>query len=141
MSDHHKRAKEFAALISEYLSQKSIRVEAEYAVEVGMASKRKKLHRFDFGSSDILIECKHYNWTSTGKNPSGKIATINEALLYFLAAPRCKKLLFVPKTGLQGTRRAETLIARYLRLHGHLIPDDVEIWEFDKSTLSAERIA
>ncbi|HVF70031.1 MAG TPA: hypothetical protein VM940_00300 [Chthoniobacterales bacterium] len=136
----HEKVRDFADKVHAHLLRKGINVGPEYAIEVGISSKREKKHRFDFGSPLVLVECKHYDWTESGGNPAAKIATINEALLYFLAAPQCKKMLFVPKTGLQGIRRQETLIARYLRLHGHLIPDDVEIWEFDKISLTAERI-
>ena len=51
-------------------------------------------------------------------------------MLYFLLAPKgFRKILFVLRDYSQ--RRRETLGQYYVRTHGHLIPDDVEILEYD----------
>ena len=57
----------------------------------------------------------------------------NEAMYYFhCAPPKFRKILFV----LRDVRRAtgETLSSYYIRIYGHLIPEDVEIWEFNEES-------
>ncbi|MEY8198885.1 MAG: hypothetical protein RPS47_06560 [Colwellia sp.] len=96
------------------------------------------MHCFDHGNENILVECKSYNWTSGGNNPSAKISTLNEAMVYFHATPNgYTKKLFIAKTAKKGVRRSETLAEYYVRLNGHFIPDNVEIWEFDSDTSEA----
>lgn len=54
----------------------------------------------------------------------------NEAMYYFSAAPAdYRKILFVLKD--TSTNREETLDEYYVRTFSHLIPNDVEIWEYD----------
>ena len=54
-------------------------------------------------------------------------------MYYFLVAPPgFRKILFVLKD--LGDRRQETLAEYYIRTYRHLIPRDVEIWEFDESS-------
>jgi len=38
-----------------------------------------------------------------------------------------------------SNKRDETLCEYYLRVKAHLIPEDVEIWEFDQISLNAKR--
>ena len=135
------RGAEFARRVGEYLARAGHVVEPEYALAVGLSSHRKKSHRFDYGSEALLVECKHYDWTEGGNNPSAKISTLNEAMMYFYAAPKSyRKMVFVSATARKGVRRSETLAEYYVRLHGHFIPDDVEVWELDGDSLSARRI-
>ncbi|WP_020158534.1 restriction endonuclease [Methylobacter marinus] len=140
MSNKH-RGDAFARLVGEYLSRNGYHVEPEYPTSVGLGARKKK-HRFDFGNEKILIECKAYDWTAGSNNPSAKIATLNEAMMYFHSAPPdYKKMVFVSATGKKGVRTSETFAEYYARLHGHFIPDDVELWEFNTETLNARRIA
>jgi hypothetical protein len=107
-------------------------------VEVGI-SVRKKPHRFDLGSAKppILVECKSHRWTTGDNMPAAKMTVWNEAMYYFYVAPReFRKIMFV----LKHERRAQSLAAYYIRTHGHLIPDGVEIWEFDEETRSGARL-
>lgn len=58
-------------------------------------------------------------------------------MYYFHLAPATyRKILFV----LKHSRREVTLASYYLRTHGHMVPDGVEIWEFDTETNSAEQL-
>ena len=69
--------------------------------------------------------------------PSAKMTVWNEAMYYFHLAPaRYRKVLFV----LKHARREVTLASYYLRTHGHMVPNGVEIWEFDAATNTAEQL-
>jgi hypothetical protein len=131
----------FSKIVGEYLKYQGFDLQPEFIVHVGLNSRTKKPHAFDHGNNSMLIECKYYGWTKGGNNPSGKIATINEAMVYFHATPDSySKKLFISKTSKKGIRRPETLAEYYVRLHGHFIPDNVEIWEFDSTTNEARKL-
>jgi len=131
----------FTKKIHEYLRANGNDLKPEYVVQVGLSFQHKKKHAFDLGNSTQLIECKYFNWTENNNNPSGKIATLNEAMLYFIAAPAgFRKRIFVKRTDKKGKRKPETLAEYYTRLYRHFIPDDVEFWEFDEVAQSAKRI-
>lgn len=38
-------------------------------------------------------------------------------------------------------KRSETLAEYYIRTYSHLIPEDVELWEYDELTMSAVQLA
>src|SRR5688572_3727908 len=67
------RGTEFASAVGQFLEMLGLKVEREYSAEVGIGSKGTKHHRFDFGSPEVLVECKCYGWTEGGNNPSAKI--------------------------------------------------------------------
>ena len=126
------RGADFAASVGKYLASTGIQVAPEYSAKVGIGSKAAKNHRFDFGNSETLVECKCYDWTAGGNNPSAKISTLNEAMMYFHSTPASfRKMLFLPKTEKKGVRNPETFAEYYFRLHGHFIPTSVEVWELD----------
>jgi hypothetical protein len=128
--------------VGQYLAALGLKVEREYPVQVGIGSKATKDHRFDFGSPEVLVECKCYGWTEGGNNPSAKISTLNEAMMYFHSTPGTfRKLLFLPKTSKAGTRNPETFAEYYVRLHGHFIPASVEVWELDVPTGKARQVS
>ena len=138
---NREKGEEFARAVGEYLQLQGFDVEAEYTVEVGLNSKQKKAHRFDFGSNSLIVECKSYEWTEGGHNPSAKISTLNEAMMYFHSAPSTyRKMVFVSLTGTKGVRNPETFAEYYWRLHGHFVPDDVEFYEFDADNMQAKRV-
>lgn len=139
MTSNKEKGDKFRDRVQEYFKYKECDLKPEYKVKVGFG--KIKEHCFDLGNEGIVVECKRYDWTSSGNNPSAKISTLHEALLIFSATPTDykKKMLFIPKTGLKGKRTPETLVDRYIRLHEHLIPNDVEIWEFDETNLKAEK--
>ena len=130
----------FTQKVAEYLKNQGVKLTSEYRVDVGLNSKYKKQHAFDLGNSEVLIECKYYDWTESDNNPSAKISTLNEAMLYLYTAPTCfKKKVFVKQTSKKGKRQPETLVEYYARLYKHFIPDDVEVWEFNDETQNAEK--
>ncbi len=60
-------------------------------------------------------------------------------MYYFLLAPRrFRKVLFVLRDF--SEERGESLAEYYTKNYGHLIPDDVEIWEYDGSRSSAFKV-
>jgi hypothetical protein len=105
------------------------------------AETNKKKHSFDFGNEElkVIIECKSHTWTKGDKVPTAKMAVWNEAMYYFFLAPReYRKILFVLKD--YSVSRRETLAEYYLRIYGHLIPSNVEIWEYDQKSRIAKKI-
>lgn len=139
--NNKERGEQFAQLVREYLSNGGFLLKPEYVMSVGLSNHRKKNHHFDFGNDQLLVECKNYDWTSSGNNPSAKISTLNEAMFYFFSVSQpCRKMLFLPKTEKKGKRQPETFAEYYVRLHGHFIPDDVEIWELNIENLTARRL-
>jgi hypothetical protein len=111
-----------------------ITVEPNFAVTVGVGRVRK-LHRFDLGSANppILIECKCHRWTATGNAPSAKLTVWNEAMYYFAIVPLgFRKILFVLRD--YSETRGVTLAEHYLSRYVHMVPEGVEIWEYDGDT-------
>lgn len=130
---HAGREFELAARV--FLVSLGVQLEPNFSVPVG--HEHKKGHRFDLGSSTppVLVECKSYSWTETGKSPSAKLRSLNEAMLHFMLAPAdYRKMLVMQKTRHLGRR--ESLGTYYVRTQGHLIPPDVEIWELDTETMN-----
>lgn len=126
--------REFERAAQHFLGDLGVHLEPNYSVLVG--HEHKKAHRFDLGSSApaVLVECKSYCWTETGRSPSAKLRSLNEAMLHFMLAPAgYRKLLVMQKSHRTGGR--ETLGTYYVRTQGHLIPPDVEIWELDAETM------
>ncbi len=123
---HAGREFEESALL--YFRRTGIELTPNFIVSVGFA--KKKDHRFDLGSEDppIVVECKSFTWTGTGNSPSAKLYALNEAMLYFNATPpRYRRILFL----LKHSRKNVTLAEHYLKRFAHLIPGNIEIWEFD----------
>ncbi|HCX69582.1 hypothetical protein [Parvibaculum sp.] len=130
---------EFEAAAQIFFETVGLRLTRDFVAPVGF--KVKKAKKFDLGSSSppILVECKSYTWTISGKSPSAKIRSLNEAMLLFsVSPPEYRKILFVlknlhPRTGL-------SLAKHYIKNQGHLIGPRVEIWEFDLEEKRGERI-
>jgi len=121
-----------------FRSTEGIELSPNFSVPAGV-SNLTKLHRFDLGSNSpsILVECKSHTWTQTGNMPSAKMTVWNEAMYYFHIAPRgFRKILFV----LKHHRRGLSLASYYLQTHRHMVPDDVEVWEFDTDTKIGEKL-
>ena len=90
-----------------------------------------KKHKFDLGSDSVLVECKSHKWTSGNNVPSAKLTVWNEAMFYFACSPDSfRKIFFVLKDTRQKDN--ETLAQYYIRMYSHLIPNKVEIWEYDE---------
>ena len=87
----------------------------------------------------VLVECKAHTWTEGSNVPSAKMTTWNQAMFFYhVAPPGYRKILFVLRDF--NPRRNETLGQYYIRTNPHLIPADVEIWEFDDSQGTAKKI-
>ena len=113
-------------------------LERNVSVSIGI-SKTKKSHRFDIGDKETIVECKSHRWTTGDNIPSAKLTVWNEAMYYFSLAPsNLKKIFFVEKDF--SKKRKKTLGQYYIEAYGHLIPDDVEIWEFDERTKTHKKI-
>jgi hypothetical protein len=126
--------KAFEDVALRYFSDRGIALTRGFAVQVGVSTK-KKPRSFDLGSEDqqILVECKPHRWTVGNNVPSAKITVWNEAMYYFDVAPmHYRKILFVLKD--HSPSRDCTLAEYYVRNYDHLIPDGVEIVEFDEET-------
>ena len=122
--------KDFEVATREYFRQQGIPLQRNYQVLVGLSSK--KPHKFDLGSGDppVLVECKSHTWTGGNNVPSAKMAFWNQAMYYFQVTPEgFRKVLFVLRDF--SERRNETLAEYYVRTYAHLIPDDVEVLEYD----------
>ncbi len=123
--------REFERVAMKVLARSGVDVAKNLPVEVGIGSRRK-IHSFDLGSEHppILVECKSHKWTSGNNVPSAKITAWNEAMYYFCSAPgEYRKIFFVLRD--ERGSSGETLAAYYIRNYEHLIPDGVEIWEFN----------
>ena len=106
-----------------------IELEENHKVILGISSAKFKT--CDLGIKDeIIIECKSHSWTETDNIPSAKLTTWNEAMYFFHLAPYHKRKLFIVEKFL-SKKREKTLAEYYVSINHHLIPEDVEIWEFD----------
>lgn len=126
--------RDFERSALEILVKKGISVSIDFQVELG-ANRFLKMHSFDLGSRSppVLVECKSHKWTKGSNVPSAKMAVWNEAMYYFQCSPRkYRKILFVLRDERDGT--GETLANYYIRTYEHLIPEGVEIWEFNDKT-------
>jgi hypothetical protein len=127
---------DFEAAAVAALASRGIMVEPDFAVAVGVGRLRKT-HRFDFGSGDppILVECKCHRWTTGGNAPSAKLTVWNEAMYYFAVSPLgFRKIFFVLRDF--SEQRGQSLAEHYLSRFLHLVPEDVEIWEYDEDSQS-----
>lgn len=111
-----------------------------FPLQIGVDGKTGT-RRFDLGAHDpaVLVECKSHRWTESWNMPSAKVTVWNEAMCYFHLAPQhFRKVLFVlkhvnPETG-------KNLARYYVDNYNHLIPNSVEIIEFDEDMGTAAHI-
>jgi hypothetical protein len=129
--------RDFGKMVRAFFANEGVNLTPEFGVEIGVGA-RTKTHRFDFGSIQpaVLVECKCHRWTETGKIPSAKMTVWNEAMFYFHLAPDTFRKIFVVERSL---RNELSLVQHYMRCHGHLVPDNVELWELDATTGKALR--
>ena len=124
--------RDFETLVAAFFQSQGIALSRNHSVAVGHSGRTKK-HRFDWGSEapPMLVECKSHRWTVGGNSPSAKLTVWNEAMYYFhLAPPLYRKCLCV----LSDFRRGTSLATHYLNNYGHMVPDQIEMWEFDGET-------
>jgi hypothetical protein len=131
--------KEFERLIKDFFLKQGLVLKENVTVDVGIRGKR--LHKFDLGciSKKVLVECKSHTWTEGDNIPSAKITTWNEAMFLFYVAPEDYRKIFIVLKD-YNARRKETLAHYYMRTKSHLVPDDVEIWEFDLTSAKGIRL-
>ena len=123
--------REFEILALKFFSNRGLELNENHSVDVGVNQLKKK-HVFDLGSDKqkIIIECKSHKWTSGNNVPSAKITVWNEAMYYFMLAPSGYRKIFFVLRDLRASNN-ESLANYYIRRHKHMIPTDVEIWEYD----------
>lgn len=130
---------DFELLAQSYFASIGLVLERNVAVEIGLHQTRPRL--FDLGcrQENVLVECKSHKWTESARVPSAKLTTWDQAMFFFEAAPDgFRKIFFVLRHHCE--RRDETLAAYYIRTHFHLIPADVEMWEYDTETSTATKL-
>jgi len=131
--------REFEKSARDFLSSQGLELDFNFSALIG--HERKKAHKFDLGgdSPPVLVECKSYTWTSGGNTPSAKLRSLNEAMLHFiLAPPGYRKILIVQESFRES--RSESLAEYYLRTQGHMVPEDVEVWELNPGSMSGRRL-
>ena len=103
--------------------------EDEVAIKIGSPPTA---HKFDLVSSDghIIIECKCYTWTKSGNVPSAKLATLDEAVLYLINAPKDARKIIAMKKDVNN-KNGKTLASYYVEKKRYLL-GDIEIWEVEK---------
>lgn len=123
-----------------WLSRIGLKLKPSHRILLGVGDVKKE-HAFDMGCSQqkVIVECKSHRWTAGTNVPSAKLTVWNEAMYYFHLAPAdFRKIMFVLKD--PCGRRGVTLAQYYLAAYSHLVPTDVEFWEYDDKTQIAERI-
>ena len=134
MSSKKRKGDDFRDLAKSALEQElNTTLKSEQKLFIGTPGKE---HAFDLASKDqsIVIECKNYTWTKTGRVPSAKISTINEAVLYFsFLDENVQKILCLMKSEHLG--RKETLAEYYGNTYKHLLRDII-IYEVSKDGIA-----
>lgn len=134
-------SREFELKARRFLLSQGLNLKFNIMIPIGIDGTEKE-HAFDLGCTDtkVLVECKSHKWTKPGYNaPSSKLAAWNEAMFYFHLAPdHYRKIMFVLKD--YNEKRNETLASYYLKTYGHLVPSDVEFWEYDEEKEVANHI-
>jgi hypothetical protein len=131
--------RDFEAKAKNFFAKQGLHLTPGMALEIGINGM--KLHNFDLGDEQkkVVVECKAHTWTEGGNVPSAKITTWNQAMFFFHAASLgYRKILFVLRDFSQ--KRNETLGEYYIRTNHHLIPKDVEVWEYDEKLGTAKKI-
>ncbi|HEY1372240.1 MAG TPA: hypothetical protein VGH50_07200 [Candidatus Binatia bacterium] len=124
---------DFELVALEYFAKQQIKLTRDFAVDIGLS--RKKKHCFDLGSSNpkIIVECKSHKWTAGANVPSAKMTVWNEAMYYFYLAPQeFRKILFVLYD--RRNKVGESLLSYYKRTYFHMIPEEVELLQWDEVT-------
>ncbi|MBQ0138009.1 MAG: hypothetical protein KBT36_01825 [Kurthia sp.] len=126
--------RDFEGIAYAYFSELGNQIIRDVSLPIGL--EQKKNHRFDLGTppyaeEKIIIECKSHRWTSGDNVPSAKLNVWNEAMYYFHLVPAgYRKIFFILRD--YSNKRNETLAEYYIRTYSHLIPNDVEIMEYDE---------
>ena len=131
--DNPGAGKRFELAVQKFLQEtQNLNLKRPFAVNIG-TNEKKRPHLFDLGSEEhaTVVECKAHSWTAGGNSPSAKLAVWNEAMYYFSLTPNSYRKLFFVKLSL---KRDVSLFKHYVGRFSHLIPVDLEIWEFNEIT-------
>ena len=131
---------DFEGLARLFFDKEGVVLNPRHKIMIGVGAV-KKHKEFDLGCDEqkIIVECKSSRWTESGKSPSAKLSVWTAAMYYFTLAPAdYRKIMFVLRD--THSSKPSTLAAHYLKNHGHLVPPDVEFWEYDERAGAAERI-
>lgn len=115
-------------------------------LEVGARKGVKHIHKFDLGNvgKKVVVECKSHTWTQSGNVPSAKISNWDKEMYYFYMMNEddklksFKKIFFCQRS--THPRRTQSLAEYYFDKRGHMIPNGVEIWEFDINSKKINKI-
>ena len=141
ISNAHVREDFERRIMKNFNANKSLKLNPKYKLKIGI--NKKKEHEFDLGydgdGNKIVVECKSHTWTSSDKVPSAKLTVWNEAMYYFTLVPNdYRKIFCVLKSYSQ--KRKMTLAQYYVERYFHLIPENVEIFEYDYEEDRLERL-
>lgn len=131
--------RDFETIAQQFFAKQGLHLTSGVSVHIGINGL--KPHNFDLGneSQKVLVECKAHKWTEGSNVPSAKLTVWNEAMFFFyLAPPSYRKILFVLRDFSQ--KKNETLGEYYIRTYSHLIPKDVEVWEFNEKQGTATKL-
>jgi hypothetical protein len=123
--------KDFELKVQNFFAKKGMSLSQNIPIPIGITTK--KPHTFDLVDikNKVLIECKAHTWTEGDNVPGAKLTVWNEAMFYFyVAPPGIRKILVVLRDF--SSSRNKTLGEYYIQTYPHLIPSDVEVWEFDE---------
>ena len=131
--------KDFESKVQHFFMKKGLSLSQNIAIPIGITTK--KPHTFDLVDikNKVLIECKAHTWTEGDNVPSAKLTVWNEAMFYFyVAPPGIRKILVVLRDF--SSSKNKTLGEYYIQTYSHLIPADVEVWEFDERKEEGKKI-
>jgi hypothetical protein len=109
----------------------------DYSHSIGNPPKE---HKFDLASEDgrFVGECKNFSWTDGGNIPSGKIAKLNEAVLFLSFLPPANRRFIAMRRDVRPMHK-ESLAEYYHRINAHLLRG-IEIVEVDLNAGTARKI-
>ena len=129
----------FENIARDFFAKQGVNLERNFSVPVGVGDRKEAAAEFLSWQFDSSSSCRmQMSMDPQGGNmPSAKMTVWNEAMYYFHLAPKqYRKIMFV----LKHRRAGISLASYYLRTDGHLVPDGVEIWEFDADTNTGEEL-
>src|SRR5258708_321643 len=130
MLSNTERGKAFQILCRDALKRALSRdFDLEVAIEIGGG----KSHSFDLATRgrDIVAECKAFKFTATGNNPSAKITTLREAVMYLRSIQGDIVRILIVKHD-PHPKRGETLGRYFVRLNTHHL-EQVTVLEMPES--------
>lgn len=133
--------RDFEGVAKSFFHEEGLSLDLDIKIPVGIGLIKKD-HAFDLGCLEqkVIVECKSHKWTSGENVPSAKLTVWNEAMYYFMVSPKgFRKIMFVLRD--YSEKRKETLAEYYLRTYKHLVPSDVEFWEYNETNASAVRLS